>query len=134
MAETITFTLRSGRTKENVFLDAALSEGWTATIQNESTKMYSVAYAEFVRIGAADRVLTENGIAFSSVVGSENVEGIQNITYRVTEQIDNPLSQVDYGKRIVAKVFDMYDTDSAAKALKIRAAHDVADDNVTEVG
>lgn len=63
--ESITITLRDGRSKEQVFDDFALYSGWSENIEEEST--FVCNYKDLVMYGSAEAVLEANGILFTSV-------------------------------------------------------------------
>lgn len=119
MADTITFTLREGRTKRKLFEDAAIANGWSETVTTTQTFSHTVTYDELVKYGTAKRVLEAANIPYTKVTGVDNgFDGNTVITYTVETTGPNPVSAVEFGKVVVTRAIDLYDAENQAAALK----------------
>lgn len=109
---TITFQLRGTRTEADVYKDTALKHGWEATVeQTEKAIETDIPDTWVAPTGATNlqRFTTDTGV---------------NVSYNMVSMVPNPVTQFDFGKKLVHGAFGLQDAELAGEAETIRAKAD----------
>jgi hypothetical protein len=124
MSNIITITLGRSRTKEQAFSDAALVNGYQPTITQVTTGVESCTIAEYQAAGSPTALLASRNIAgvradASRVSLADGVELVR-VNYEIETQLDNPVSEQQFGAQIYTAICDTLDRNAAIIAAELR--------------
>ena len=126
--ETLTFTLRAGRTARQVFEDAALVGGYEPKVIDD-TATHATTYGAVKAAGSGEALLDAAGIDYVRVLGVDNPQDAADAdpaTIRYSHMVDNPMDALTYGKRAVGRIFDTRDNENEREAARLRLEADIA--------
>ena len=109
----IEFNLIEGRTAENVYKDTALLHGYKKTIKEVQTEEISVKDLTIDEI-------TEFNFP-ENTISSRVEDDILYYVIETTVEIDNPVSEIDFGRQFVNETFRKQDASLSGKATEKRA-------------
>lgn len=126
MSNIITINLGRGRTSQQAFEDAALSEGWTENVIEEQELTTTCDYSE-TETKSYEEILADKSIEFKKVISTSIPKDPKptdqvTITYVKDVEVSNPVSQIDYGKEVWRNAIDTQDRSVELKASDKRYA------------
>lgn len=112
----ITIKLRDGRTVEQVYSDAAIVNGYEPKIKEDFT-------TDLLTEDEKDNYQYPDGTIEESKKVESFTQEDGSVMYKIsyTVEKDNPVSEQDFGKAVVAKSFGIQDAELEGKATIIRA-------------
>lgn len=113
---TITFNLIEGRTEDEMYIDIALLNDYSSTIENIET---------FTQEGLTNQELIDFVYPVTVVEDSKKVftleGGLFNIEYKTSTTIPNPITNIVFGKDLAVKKFGKEDSTIIGDAALLRA-------------
>lgn len=110
------FNLIGERTAEDIYKDNAVVSGYKAKVTD------STEYEETgLTLEEYEAYVYPKGTVEESKRHVHNGDDTHDITYTVELEIDNPISDIDFGKALTDKSFQAQDSMLAGKATEMRS-------------
>ena len=108
----ISFDLRAGRTADDLYKDTAITNGWKSQV--EDINEVTVDPYDVDTFTAPDNMVEGS---LKTVTTDEKVVA----TYQTLTMIDNPVTDIVFGEKIVRESFGLQDAELSGKAETLKA-------------
>ena len=119
MSDIITIRLGRNRTKEQAFKDAAITNGWTETIESSEEKQRTFLKGDAWTTPKDAVKGIEGDDNFKVTRITDNGQSV-DVEWVATKTIPNPVSIIDFGAAVWAKLIDEKDLSVEVRAAEMR--------------